>query len=37
MLINNLGNEGLLFGLNDKMTYYTPRKKPRDDPTLTYS
>lgn len=28
MLINNLGSGGLLYGLNDKMTYYvTPRKK----------
>lgn len=26
MLINSLGNEGLWYGLNDKMTYYTPRK-----------
>lgn len=27
MLINNLGSGGLLYGLNDKMTYYTPRQK----------
>lgn len=39
MLINNLGSGGLLYGLNDKMTYGTTNqeRKPRVDPTLTYS